>query len=97
MKTTQRNLIDAAKHLLELTNKPRVTYESFIDHATNRLSFAIEAAEADDSVDLTNDEIDRGLGVAFLSCPHYPGETEKEWEERVIKEQADAFRKNHDR
>jgi len=94
MKTTQCNLINTAKRLLNMLAEASVLSDDpSIDDVINLLGESVRSAEADDSIDLTDDEIDRGLGVVFLICPHYPGETEREWEERIIKEQADAFRK----
>lgn len=49
MTPAQRNLLDAAKHLLDVLADPIVAYELTSDNATNRLDDAIKAAEADDS------------------------------------------------
>ena len=50
MTPAQRNLLDAARHLLDVIAEPNeIAYELTIDNATNRLDDAIKAAEADDS------------------------------------------------
>jgi len=79
MTPAQRNLVDAAKHLLGVIAEPNeIAYELTIDNATNRLDDAIKAAEADDSLGLTDEEIDAGLKAS-----HY-----QDWPKR----QRDAFR-----
>ena len=96
MTPAQRNLLDAAKHLLDVLADPIVAYELTIDNATNRLDDAIKAAEADDSLGLTDEEIDAGVRDSCYTKVGFPpmadGESVDAWAKRMIGMQRDAFR-----
>lgn len=96
MTPAQRNLLDAAKHLLDVLADPIVAYELTIDNATNRLDDAIKAAEADDSLGLTDEEIDAGVRDSCYAKVGFPlmadyGSVD-EWAKRMTEMQRDAFR-----
>lgn len=97
MTPAQRNLLDAAKYMLGVIAEPNeIAYELTIDNATNRLDDAIKAVEADDSLGLTDEEIDAGVRDSCYTRVGFPpmadGESVDAWAKRMAGMQRDAFR-----
>ena len=97
MTPAQRNLLDAAKHLLDVVAEPNeIVHDMLVDDAVQRLDDAIKAAEADDSLGLTDEEIDAGVRDSCYTKVGFPpmadGESVDAWAKRMTEMQRDAFR-----